>query len=116
MFRIFFRALDGVPLLEHGAGVARLGVAKNMRMPPNKFVTNVSGHVFDREAAFFTRDLGVDHHLQKQIAEFFAQIRIVAFPDRVRDFVSFLEQARNESWRAFVRDPRDNHPARGAGA
>ena len=66
----------------------------------------------DREAAFLTRDLRVDHHLQEQVAEFFAQIRVVACPDRVRDFVGFLKQSRDERWRAFARDPRGNRPAR----
>ena len=57
-------------------------------------------HFLDREAAVFTRDLGVHHHLQKKVAQFLAQIGVVIRPDRVGHFIGFLEQARDER---FVR-------------
>ena len=77
-----------------------------MGMSPNEFVANLPRHFLDGEAAFFARDLGVNHHLEQEVAELFPEIRIVLRPDRCRHFIGFLEQSRDERAMRLLAIPR----------
>ena len=86
-------ALDRLPLFHDAIRVAHAALAENMRMPADQFGRHFLQHFVDIEPAGFLRDLRVHHGQQDQVAEFFAQILIVARPDGARDFVRFLDQA-----------------------
>ncbi len=45
---------------------------------------------------FLVRDLCVHHHLEEQIAQLFAQIRLIVCPNRVGHFVGLFEQPGNQ--------------------
>ena len=67
-----------------------------MRVPPNEFVADLPRYFLDRETTLRASDLGMHHDLEKKVAQLFAQIRVVLPADRVRHFIRFLEQARDE--------------------
>ena len=67
-----------------------------MRMPANQLGRHLLQHFGDIEPAGFLGDLRVHDGQQDQVAELFAQIRIVARADGAGDFVRFLDQARQE--------------------
>ena len=79
-------------MLEDGPGIARVALRENMRMPPNQLVGDLAAHILDREAPLFARNLRMHHHLEQKVTQLFAQIRVVARPNRLGDFVGFLEQ------------------------
>jgi len=73
-----------------------------------------AGHLFDDavcyvvkiEAAFFAGDLGVEHHLKQQIAQFRLQFRPVLAGNRIGDFVGFFNGVRNDGGIGLFPIPR----------
>ena len=55
---------------------------------------NAFGHVVHRERAALLGDHGVEEHLQQQIAELLAQLRVVAGANGVVDLVRFFDEIR----------------------
>ncbi len=77
-----------------------------MRMTPDQFVADPARDVIEVEPSGFSRDLGMQYHLEEQIAQFFAQICVVLRPDRIRHFVGFLEQPGGERLVRLLAVPR----------
>ena len=75
-------------------------------MSPDQFVRHFAAHIFDGEAASFARDLRMHHHLEEQIAQLLAQIRVIACPNRIGDFVGLFEQARDQRLMRLFAIPR----------
>ncbi len=65
-------------------------------MAADQFRCQLGDDLLNPGAAAFARDLRVHEHEQQYVAEFLAQILLVVLPHRVRDFVSFLEQLRDQ--------------------
>jgi hypothetical protein len=65
-------------------------------MSSDQLFRNAAGEIVEGEPLFFRRDLGVKNDLQQKIAEFLAQIGIVARVDGGDDLVRFLEDIRAE--------------------
>ena len=100
-----FFPLDGVPLFQDGAGIARLAFPEDVRVPPNQFVAT-SRATSSIVSALLRLRSRMKHHLQKQIAQFFAQIRVVFCPNCFRQFVRFLEQVWDERFVRLLAVPR----------
>jgi hypothetical protein len=64
-----------------------------MGMAAHEFLANFVGNRIEIEPAFFDGDLGVENHLKKEVAEFFAEIGVVLEVDGVNDLVRFLQKA-----------------------
>ncbi len=63
-----------------------------MRMAVDEFGGEPVEHVVDGKRRLLLRHLGVEEHLQKQVAEFACEFRPVAIVDRLEDFVGFFER------------------------
>src|ERR1700748_3751825 len=62
-------------------------------------------NIDDREVAGFLPHLRVEEHLQKQIAQFFGQIRPVLALDRVQHLVSFFQRICADGGKALLAIP-----------
>ena len=63
-----FCGLNGLPIRGAGFAVMGLCIAKDMRMAANQLVSNSMSNRVKIEALLFLSELGMEHHLQKQIA------------------------------------------------
>ena len=59
-------------------------------MPVHQLIRKPVQHIIHREVAFFARHLGIEQHLQQQVAQFSGQLRPIAIVDGFEDFVSLL--------------------------
>ena len=82
-------------MLQDRAGIARVAFAEDVRMAADELVGDVPAHFRKGEASFFAGDLGVHHHLEEKIPQFFTQIFIIVRADRFSHFVGFLEKPRD---------------------
>ncbi len=57
------------------------------------FAAMSARHLVESEAVFLGGDLRVEDDLQQQVAEFLAEVGVVAIVDRLDDFVGFLDHA-----------------------
>ncbi len=58
------------------------------------------------EGTLLLRHAGMEHDLQKEVAEFFAQVVEVVVADRVGDLVSLLERVRCDRRECLLEVPR----------
>src|SRR5262245_45589525 len=70
-----------------------MAVAEDMRMPADELLADRLRDGVEIEAAFRPSDIGVEDHLQQEVAEFLAQIRVVTGIDRGDDLVSLLQES-----------------------
>ncbi len=63
-------------------------------------------HVCQIKPPFLARDLGMEHHLQQQIAQLFGQVCVVSVADRIGYFVSFLEHIGHQGGVGLLQIPR----------
>ena len=89
-------------------------------MAPHQFAVEMVEDLDDGEVAVIGRHLGVEQHLQQQIAQFFGQVRKVAPLDGVEDLVGFLKRVFADGVeallavpRAAVGSPQPRHDGRG---
>ena len=61
-------------------------------MTPDQLVVQVGEHIGHGEMAFVGGHLGVEKHLQEQIAQFFGEMGKVAALDGVKNFVGFFKR------------------------
>ena len=65
-------------------------------MPANHLFVHVRGDVVDGEPARVRRDLALQHHLQKDVAELFPQMHGIVGLDGVHGLVSFLDHVMSD--------------------
>lgn len=93
---ILFFALDRFPLFHDTFGISDAALAENMRVPPDQFGRHFRENFADAEASALVRNLRMHDGKQDQIAQFLAKILVVSSPNRARDFISLLDQAREK--------------------
>ena len=65
-----------------------------MRMTPDHLFADSLHHVVDCEIAIFFRDLGMEHHLEQDIAQFLGHVSLVVHLRRIDVFVGFFDKIR----------------------
>src|SRR5687768_11636040 len=88
--------LDRFPLLYHPVGVADITRTEDMGMPADQFGRDVAENSFDIEPPLFPGDFRVHYGEQDQVAQFLAKILVVTGADRSGDFVSLLDEPRQQ--------------------
>ena len=97
---------DDFPVAEDLGGVFGALLAEDVGVAANHFLVNFVDDVGDGEAAFFLCDLGVEENLEKQVAEFFAELGVVGGFEGVKDFVGFFNKIRAKSGVSLFAVPR----------
>ena len=75
-------------------------------MAADELVGNPFRHRIEIEAARFLRDLAVEIHLEQEVAEFLADVGVVAALDGVHCFVGLLDEVRDEGFVGLLGVPR----------
>src|SRR6266508_4159608 len=94
--------LDRLPIAQHLAGGADLDVAEHVRVPADQLLGDGARDPVDVELPGVLGDLGVEHHLQEQVAQLLAQVvgtgrARALLLDRVEDLVDLLHQVAGEA-------------------
>src|SRR4029077_100558 len=84
----------------------RLTFPKNMGVPADQFLAYFSRDFVNIEAFLFRSDLGMHDNYQEQIAQLLAQIGVVLRINGPGDFVSLLQQRRNQRGVGLFAVPR----------
>ena len=102
----FFRALDFLPALKHGGAVGAVVGGKNVRMPAHELGRDFARDIVESEAPLFGGELRVKDRLEQQVAEFLAEVGVVAVVDRGDDLVRLLQQRRAQRSVGLLAIPR----------
>ncbi len=97
--------LELLPVHEHLVGVGHLHVAEHVRVPVDQLVDQALRHVVHVPPSVVGRDLGVERHLQQQVAELLADRVGVVGVDRLDQLVGLLEQVAGERLVRLLRVP-----------
>ena len=98
--------LDALPVRHHLVGVGRGGVAEDVRVPPDELFVDGAHDVPDGELAGLLGDPRLEDHLQQQVAEFLADLALVALLDRADDLVGLLDDVGLERLGGLLAVPR----------
>jgi len=63
-----------------------------MRMPPHQLAVQVAQHVGNGEMPLVGRHLGIEQHLQKQVAQLLGQVRKIPPLDGVEDLIGLFQR------------------------
>ena len=91
----FFSTLGAFNLLPAGQyfrAVACGGIAKDMRVTALKLVADSGADIIKVKAPFFLRHLGVEHHLEQQVAEFTTQVVKILARNGVQHLVGLFKR------------------------
>ena len=84
--------LDDFPVAKDFGSVFGAFFTEDVWVTTNHFLVNFADDVVDGETAFFTGDLRMEEHLEKEITEFIGEFNIVGGIERVENFVSFFDE------------------------
>lgn len=87
-----FLHLEPLPVLHDLVGTVSFDVTENMRMASDEFFGDVLDDVAQGERTTLFGDDRVHDDVQKQIAQLFFELGIVAAFDRIERFVRFLDE------------------------
>jgi hypothetical protein len=93
-------------LTEDGLGVAGIAIAEDVRVAADEFFAGVLRGVFEGEGATFGGEVGVENDLEKEVAEFLAEVGVIGFGDGVDRFAGFLEETGAEGLVGLFTVPR----------
>ena len=77
-----------------------------MGVPADQLGADARGDLPQAEALRFAGDLGVQHHLQQQVAQLFGQVRIVAVADGIGHLVGLLQHVGHQRGVGLLQVPR----------
>ena len=97
-----FHALPGFGL---GGGIGDAGLSENVRMPVGHFAVDGRNHVVEREQTLLLRQLGMEHHLEQEIAEFVAQVIRLTALDGIGDLIGFFDGVRRQGAEVLLQIP-----------
>ena len=80
---------DGEVVL--GGGISDACLSENMRMPVGHFAVDGRNHIIECEQTLFLCQLGMEHHLEQQIAEFGPEILRLTALDGISDLIGFFD-------------------------
>lgn len=86
----FFHLFDQVPIPDDLARRSHFRIPEHMRMPSFQFLHQSIDHLFNSESFGFRGDLGVEHHMQQDIPQFFLHMRSIVMPNRRDEFTNFF--------------------------
>ncbi len=100
------RLVDGLLAApDHLAGIADGGVAEHVRMAALELVRDRARHVAEVEVAALAGELGLEHHLQQEVAELEAQLARIAVVDGLDHLVGLLDDEGTERARRLLAVP-----------
>ena len=85
-------ALEVIPVPEDLLGRGDLDIAEDMRVTEDQLFADAVRHVVDVECALFLLHLGVEYHLQQNIAKLFLHMLGVLVVDGFADLVGLLDE------------------------
>ena len=91
-FFAFSRRLELGPARQRLVGVLGVHLAEDVRMPVDQLAHDAVDHVVDAEGAFGVAQLGLEDHLQEQVAQLLAVVGDRAALQGVHDLVGFLDE------------------------
>jgi hypothetical protein len=62
-----------------------------MGVTADQLVADAIGDCIEIKPLLLSSDLGVQHHLQEKIAEFFLEVLVITLPDGISHLVGFLQ-------------------------
>ncbi len=98
--------LDLLPIAQHFVGVLRVEIPEHMRMAMDKLFHDARDHVVNREGAFTTPELRLEHDLEEEIPKLFADGRAVSRIDRVDDLTGLFERVLTQGLERLFSVPR----------
>ncbi len=101
----FFLSLDAIPRALGHACISGFSVTENMRMPTYHLVRDSFDNIAKCKAALFFGHARMEHHLQQQIAKFFAQIVHIIALYGIEDFISFLKRIGHDGFETLLHIP-----------
>ncbi len=81
---------DDFPVAKDFGRIFGAFFTEDVRVTTNHFLVNFADDVVDGETAFFTGDLRMEEHLEKEITEFFGEFNIVAWSRALRELRRLL--------------------------
>jgi hypothetical protein len=75
-------------------------------MAANQFFTDAFRNIAQIEPLVFLGDLGMEHHLQQKISQFFFEMGVVAMADGIGNFVGLLEDVGHQGRMGLFKVPR----------
>ena len=98
--------LDLVPDLEHLVGAVGIRIAKHVRVTADELGVDIARHVGQRKLAGVRRDLRVQHHLHKHVAQLLTQVRRVVCLNTVERLVGLLDHVLADALMRLLAIPR----------
>ena len=86
-------AFDMIALDKDVDGVTCLGfgVPEHMWVTADQLVADAIGDRIEIKPLLFSSDLGVQHHLQEKVAEFFLEVLVISLTDGISHFVGLFQ-------------------------
>ncbi len=103
--------LDAFPLAVHVRRRPRLGLAEDVRVSADDLRGDRGLDVGEVEHPRLGGELGMEHDLEQEVAEFARQFRRRPGLQRVVHLVRLFEQVIAQATRGSARDPTDSRPA-----
>ena len=108
--------LDLLPVGHLLVAGSDLLIAENMGMTADQLVSKRLQDVINGESPPLLGNGGMEERLQQQVSQFFAQMAVITFVDRLDHLVAFLDQVALQRVVGLLRIPRAAAGCRGGGA
>jgi hypothetical protein len=96
-FGLFFGSLNLVPVADDFGGVADLNVPEDMGVAANQFGVDARCDIPEVKLSGFLGDLGLEDHLEQQVAELLDDRLGLALAQGIDGFVGFFKDVGNEA-------------------
>ena len=104
-FLLLLFGLDGLPGLLHRGDVLGFASSKDMGVAANQLATDAAADRGQIKAALLPGDLGVEHHLQQEVTEFFLQVAIVAVANGIGHFMGLFDHVGHQGGMGLLQVP-----------
>jgi hypothetical protein len=78
--------------MENRLGIIEIHVAENVGMTPDQLVIDAPGHVIEIEVAPLIGQLGMEDHLQQDIAQFLAHVLHIIAVNGVQQLAGLVDE------------------------
>jgi hypothetical protein len=98
--------LEPLPVHEHLVGAGHLDLTEDVGVAMDQLADEPFGHIVDVPTIVLRRHLGMEGHLEQEIAELVTHRVVVAGIDRLEQLVRFLEQVAGQGRMGLLPVPR----------
>jgi len=103
---VLFAELECLPILLHLVGRIGMNVAVNVRMAVYQFVAQGVSHIRIVERPGFLTQLGVEHHMQQQVAQLLLDPLHIVVGDGIGQFIRLLDRIAPQRVERLLAIPR----------